>query len=116
MSGDYVDRDYIVVRGDTRVAMTIQRNEHTVKFNRKSRFLIDDTDSDIKLSFALTKPLKVGHVRDNKGILKFVLSETNSTDFDNMHLSIPDYYKYFPENSDSDVEDIEIENEKEVWI
>ena len=59
LTGEYEDRNFIVTRGDSRIAMTIAKNEDTVKFCRESRFLIDDPDSNIKLSYLLTKPLKV---------------------------------------------------------
>ena len=120
MSGDYVDRDFIVTRGDMRIAMTIQMNADTLKFNRKSRFLIDEPGSGQEYAFALTKPLKIGNSYNNEGVLKFVLSETNSTDYDNFTLSIPDYYMYFDdykireETTDDDNDD---DNDtEEVWI
>ena len=96
MTGTYQDRLFIVVNGDTRIAMTIGRNEHTAKFDRQTRILVDDPMSDTKMAFKLTKPLKVGNRYNEEGCYKFVLSEANTTDFDNFDLMIPDYYKYFP--------------------
>lgn len=89
-------RNFVVTRGDSRIAMTIARNEHTVKFDRECRFLIDDPESNHKLSYLLTKPLKLGATFNNKGVFKFVLQEVNSTDDDNHELGIADYYKHFP--------------------
>lgn len=109
LTGELEDRHFIITRGDSRIAMRISKNEHTVKFNRESRFLIDDPDSDIKLSYALTKPLKVGHVYNSEGIYSFVLQEVNSTDDDNHELSIADYYKHFPKETDNAEEEIESE-------
>lgn len=97
MTGELEDRNFVVTRGDARIAMTITRNEYTVKFNRKSRFLVDDTGSDYYLSFDLSKPLKVGHTYNGRGVFKYVLSESNSTPFDNMELGIADYYMFFPD-------------------
>lgn len=97
LTGELEDRHFVVTRGDSRIAMRISKNEHTVKLGREHRFLIDDPDSEIKLAYALTKPLKVGHVFNNEGIYSFVLQEVNSTDDDNHELSIADYYKHFPE-------------------
>lgn len=99
LTGEYEDRRFIVTRGDSRIAMTIGRNEHTVKFEREDRFLIDDPESESKLSFLLTKPLKVGRSYDKGGVYSFVLQEVVSTEYDNMELGIADYYKYFPKPS-----------------
>lgn len=101
MTGELEDRHFIVTRGDARIAMTIARNPYTVKFNRKSRFLVDDDGSDYYLSYDLSKPLKVGHTYNGKGVFKYVLSESNSSVFDNMELGIADYYMYFPEDGAS---------------
>lgn len=102
LTGEYEDRQFIVTRGDSRISMTISRNEHTVKFSRKNRFLIDDPDSESKLSYMLTKPLKVGNIYDGEGVYCFVLQEVVSTDNDNHELGIADYYKYFVKQSGSE--------------
>lgn len=103
LTGEYEDRNFIVTRGDSRIAITLPRTEHTKKLNRQSRFLVDDFAGNGMLSFALTKPLKVGHTYDSEnGIYKFVLQEVNSTDFDNFELGIADYYKYFPRDIESE--------------
>ena len=60
LTGEYEDRNFIVTRGDSRIAMTIAKNKYTTKFNRENRFLIDDPDADFKLAYILSKPLKVG--------------------------------------------------------
>lgn len=99
MTGVFSDRNFIVENGDTRIAITIQRNEHTAKMMRQTRILVDDPLSDRKMAFDLTKPLKVGWRYNEDGIYKFVLSECNTTDYDNFDLMIPDYYKYFSDNS-----------------
>lgn len=96
LTGEYEDRNFIVTRGDTRIAMTIAKNEHTVKLNRETRFLIDDPDSETKIAYLLTKPLKLGGSYNGQGVYKFVLQEVNSTDDDNHELGIADYYKHFP--------------------
>ena len=124
MTGDYEDRDFIVTRGDARISMLISKNEHTVKFGRHSRFIIDDPDSTEKLSYSLSKPLRVGWHYNGEGVYQFVLKESNSTDDDNIELGIADYYKYFPKDGDQD--DIDIPNseiqddnqngKKKVWL
>lgn len=99
LTGEFEDRNFVTTRGDSRIAMTIAKNEHTVKFSRMNRFLIDDPDSPIKLSYTMSKPLKLGWSFNGEGAYKFVLQEVNSTDDDNMELGIADYYKYFPETN-----------------
>ena len=97
MTGVYADRLFISEVGDTRIALSISRNEHTAKMVRQTRILVDDPLSDRKMAFDLTKPLKVGNRYNEDGIYKFVLSECDTTDYDNFDLMIPDYYKYFPD-------------------
>ena len=87
----------MVTRGDSRIAVTIARNEYTSKLGRKNRFLIDDQNSPAILAYALTKPLKLNNVFNNNGVYKFVLQEVNTTDLDNQELRIADYYAHFPD-------------------
>lgn len=109
--------------------MTIARNEHTKKFGREMRFLIDEiNDGADMMSFSLSKPLKVGHVYnwddDDCGIFKFVLQESNSTEFDNFELGIADYYLHFPKEptieSTPTQEEVEAKRqqnkERKVWL
>lgn len=122
LTGELEDRKFIVTRGDSRIAITIGRNEFTAKFNRESRFIVDDPDSDIKQAFLLTKPLKVGHTYNNNGIYIFVLQEVVTSDNDNLELGIADYYKHFPkEDTVPDFDDPIVDGHvtpsgKEVWI
>lgn len=126
LTGEYEDREFVVTRGDSRIAMTIAKNEDTVKFCRESRFLIDDPESQTKLSYLLTKPLKVGSVYNAEGVYSFVLQEVVSTDDDNHELGIADYYKYFPKDPsstqpDSDESIVDPENNidedgRQVWL
>lgn len=96
LTGEYEDRNFVVTRGDSRIAMTIARNDDTIKFARDMRFLIDDPDSQHKLAYLLTKPLKLGGTYNGCGVFKFVLQEVTSTEDDNHFLGIADYYKYYP--------------------
>ena len=111
LTGEYEDRDFVVTRGDTRIALIIARNENTSKFNRSTRFLIDEPGEEIMLAYQLTKPYKLGSVYNNEGVYNFVLQEVNSTKYDNHKLGIADYYKYYsqdgtridsPEDGDQD--------------
>lgn len=95
LTGEYEDRQFIVTRGDSRIAITIARNKDTAKLGRQNRFLIDDHESGLMLAYALTKPLKFSSVYNDNGVYKFVLQEVNTTKDDNQELGIADYYKHF---------------------
>lgn len=88
-----------MTRGDSRIAVTIAKNEYTSKLNRENRFIIDDPNSTMPLAYLLTKPLKMGLSYGNDGVFKFVLQEVTATGDDNFELQIADYYKYFPRES-----------------
>lgn len=95
--------------------MVIARNEHTVKFDRKSRFLIDDPESEMKLSYQLTKPMKLGYTFNGLGIFKFVLQEVSSTQDDNYELGIADYYVHLPKENPQGSDDSP-ESERRSWL
>ena len=115
LTGEMEDRHFIATRGDSRIAMVIARNEHTVKFDRKSRFLIDDPESEMKLSYQLTKPMKLGYTFNGLGIFKFVLQEVSSTQDDNYELGIADYYVHFPKENSQGSDDSP-ESERRSWL
>lgn len=118
LTGSYEDRNFIVTRGDSRISMIIAKNEHTAKFGRENRFLIDDPDTDDKTAYSLTKPLKVGKVYQDMGIYSFVLQEVVSTQDDNFILGIADYYKHFPheDGSNEETQPNEPDKGKKVWL
>lgn len=124
LTGEYEDRNFIVTRGDSRISMTLARNEKTKRMNRDDRFLIDDPESPFMLAYALTKPLKLGWTFNNHGIYKFVLQEVTTTDNDNQSMRIADYYKHFPKETVVDHDDgvlIDTDNTtsdtgKKVWL
>lgn len=89
---------HVITVGDSKLLLTIAKNEYTVLFRRGLRFLIDDPDDACKLAYELTKPLKVGKVYGSDGVFSFVLQECNSTDADNHELGVADYYKHFADN------------------
>ena len=99
LTGFYEDRNFIVKRGDSRIAITMARNPYSVKLDRQSRFLVDDIGSDHMLAYSLTKPLKFSRVYNDVGVFKFVLQEVVTTEFDNQELGIADYYKHFPKDN-----------------
>lgn len=114
LTGELEDRQFIVTRGDSRIAITIAKNSHTVKLGRRHRFLVDDDDDMEKMAFALTKPLKFAGVYGGKGVYKFVLQEVNTTDDDNQELGIADYYQHFTHETDANGDPIVRENTTEL--
>lgn len=102
LTGELEDRQFIITRGDSRIAVTIARNEYTGKLNRENRFIIDDPLSTMPLAYQLTKPLKMGMAYGEDGVFKFVLQEVTATADDNFKLQIADYYKHFPKEDEED--------------
>ncbi len=96
LTGEYGDKDFVLMRGDSRVSMLLPLDDKTLKLNRQSRFLIDDYFDDRVMAYRLTKPFKLGGSYGENGVLSFVLVECNTERDDNTELHIADYYKYFP--------------------
>lgn len=96
LTGEYGDNEYILVRGDSRLTLTLPRDKETIRLNRDNRFLIDDYDSPNVLAYRLTKPFKLGGTFTGNGILSFVLQECNTEDGDDLERHIANYYDYFP--------------------
>lgn len=101
LTGEYEDRNFVITRGDSRIAITIAKNSQTAKLGRLHRFLVDDPDSEHMMAYALTKPLKFAGVYGGHGVYKFVLQEVNTTDDDNQELGIADYYIHFSHETDT---------------
>ena len=120
LTGEYGDRDFIVMRGDARIAVILPRDFETLRLDRERRFLIDDPESaDGPLAFRLTKPLRIGSSYGESGCLKFVMSECTTEDTDNLELGIANYYRYFP-RSEQDApalsSDTASDTGKKVWF
>lgn len=120
LTGEYGDNDFVIVRGDSRVSLTLPKDDYTIRLNRDNRFLIDDYDSPNVLAYRLSKPFKLGGSYNGKGVLYFVLQECNTEDTDNLELHIANYYDYFPrdvkENESGNDGDGQDETGKKVWI
>lgn len=109
-------RNYVTTKVDSRIAITIARNNQTKLLGRENRFLIDDYESPEMLAYILSKPLKTGLSYSSHGIYKFVLQEVTNTIDDNFELRIADYYKYFPRDDDvSDYSD-DVPTERRKWL
>ena len=96
LTGEFEDKIFLATRGDTRLSMTISITPETLKFNRQSRFIIDDPRANEHLAYVTTKPLRMGSSYNGDGVFKFVMQEVVTTDDDNLDESIADYYKHFP--------------------
>lgn len=100
LTGEYGDNDFIVTRGDSRISLTLAKDEYSIQLSRENRFLIDDYDSKNVLAYRLTKPFKLGGTYNGEGVLNFVLAECNTEDTDNFELHIANYYDHFPKKSE----------------
>ena len=98
LTGEYGDNQYILTRGDTRISVTLPKDEYTIRLNRKNRFLIDSFDSPTVLAYELTKPFKLSNTYGGNGVLSFVMQECNTEDTDNIELHIANYYDHFPKD------------------
>ena len=87
--------------GDSRISLTIPKDEYTLRFNRDNRFLMDDCASPNVLAYRLTKPFKLGSGSGEGGVLSLVLQECNTEDTDNFELHIANYYDYFPRRGEA---------------
>ena len=104
LTGEYEDRNFIVTRGDSRIAVTIPRNAHTALLNRETRLLIDEPNDEHMLAYVLSKPLKLGATYGKEdGVYKFVLQEAVMTDNDNPVLRVADYYKYYDRQDENNI-------------
>lgn len=83
--------------GDARLAVTVGKDPETDYISRGMRFLIDDMDSRKVLAYEVTKSNKLFNVFNGKGVFRFILNESQSTDYDNIGLRIADYYNWKPD-------------------
>lgn len=108
-----------MVLGDTRISCTMSKNKYNTQFSRDTRLLIDDYESNSVLAYRITKPFKIGGVYNGKGAMRFVLTEVNTEDTDNLELHIANYYDYFPRPTDPEKfepGETETRSGKKVWL
>lgn len=84
--------------GDSRIAMTIPKDEDTIELTRGRRFLIADVDTDALCAYEISKSNTLFDVFDREGVFRFILNETNVTKNDNKDLMIADCDKWIPRN------------------
>lgn len=107
------------MRGDSRIQITIARDEYTKRLDREARFLVDDPETETVLAYRLTKPFKLTGVFNNQGVYRFVLSEVTTENTDDLVNHIPNYYKYFPRPEDPTIIDPgsgTTDSGKRVWL
>jgi len=119
LTGEYGDKQYVFMRGDSRIQITIARDEYTKRLDRENRFLVDDPETETILAYRLTKPFKLSGVFNNQGVYRFVLSEVTTETTDDLVNFIPNYYKYFPRPEDPEIIDPgagHTDSGKKVWL
>lgn len=86
--------------GEARIAVTIAKDEETVELERGMRFLIDDGDTSGSnvLAYRITKPNRLFNVYNGEGIFRYILTECNLTEHDNIELRVADYYNWKPQH------------------
>lgn len=82
----------VMATGSARISVMLARDSETVKLCRGDRFIIDDYDTPEPLCYEITKPNRFFNVYNGDGVLRFIMTETNRTDNDNLELHIADYY------------------------
>ena len=90
LTGEYSDAFFVATRGDSRIAVTLPKDEETLALGRDARFIIDDYNAPNPLAYRLTKPFKLGGSYDDDGVVIFVMTECNSEFDDNPVLHIAD--------------------------
>lgn len=110
----------VVTVGETKVSLILAKDEHTIRLNRGSRFLIDDYSSPSVLAYQLTKLFKLTGSSDGHGVLHFVMQECNTEDSDNIELHIANYYDHFPRTDHTDADQSQDKEKsqigKKVWF
>jgi len=62
--------------GAARIAVTVAKDEDTKALRRGDRFIIADPDADEKLSYRITKPNTLFNIFQDKGIYRYIMTET----------------------------------------
>lgn len=98
----------IMTIGDSRIAVTIGKDEATIELNRGLRFLIDDVDVQHPTVYQITKTNRFFSTTNNEGVFRFILNEVVLNDADNEKLRIADFSNWLPRRElDSDHKDSE---------
>ena len=78
--------------GDSRMALTIAKNEDTQKFKVGMRFIIGDPEVDELTAFEITKVNSLFNVFSGKGVYRYILGQAQITHNDDTENQIADAY------------------------
>lgn len=100
--------------GDSRIAITVGKDEDTIELGRGARFLIDDPDVEEPSVYQITKANRFFNTSDDRGVFRFILNEVALTPQDHVELRIANYTDWMPDaamdsdHTDSDKTVVEI--------
>lgn len=86
----------MVTVGDSRMSVTVAKDDDTDLIRRGTRFLIDDPDAAHKVAYEVTKVDRVTGILDGTGIYKFLVCETNVRPTDDIPDMVSDNSTYEP--------------------
>lgn len=121
--GEESGSNAVITTGNSKIIMTLPKNNYTELINRGRRFFISNGGASSPIPYRITKALKGTNIYQDEGVYLFVLEEDVLTSFDSVDLQIADYYKYFPKSTvvDPDFKEvINLDNKDEyggqVWL
>lgn len=89
--------------GDSRIAITVGKDDDTIELGRGHRFLIDDELVEEPSVYQITKANRFFNTTDCGGVFRFILTEVALTHADNVEKRIADYTAWTPDRQlDSD--------------
>lgn len=78
--------------GDARISITIGKDEDSALIKRGMRFLVDDDFAGSTHAYQVTKLNRLFNMYNGEGVYRFILTEDQLTQNDNVELMIADYY------------------------
>ena len=103
--------------GDSRIAITVGKDDETIELGRGHRFLVDDELVEQPSVYQITKANRFFNTTNCDGVFRFILTEVALTHEDNIEQRIADYTKWTPDkaldsdHTDSDMSIVEIVQE-----
>lgn len=86
----------IMTIGDSRIAVTVGKDDETIELKRGLRFLIDDVDVEHPTVYQITKGNRFFSTTNNEGVFRFILNEVVLNAGDNEKLRIADFSNWMP--------------------
>lgn len=78
--------------GDARMALTIAKNDDTVKFKVGTRFILGDPDAEEPTAYEITKTNTLYNVFNGRGVYRFILNQVVITHNDDIDGQVADAY------------------------